>query len=607
MSHYRTDLAHTEFLLFDVLAADRHYGVGAYPDVDPDVAREVLREAEAFAQQRLAPSFGTGDQEPPRLDARTGEVCLPGPLREALTDHLASDWLALDLPPELTGNRVPPSLRWAVTEFVMGANPAVGMATQLVPQVAALLLRQGTPEQRRLAELVVERRWTVTMVLTEDEAGSDVGAVRTQAVPQPDGTWHLKGTKRFITWGEHDGAENIVHLVLARAVDTHGAGGPGTKGLSLFVVPSHQHDGDGAVTGRNGVTCTGLEHKMGVSGSPTCELTFGADGPAVGTLLGDVHDGIRQMFEIITYVRMLVGVKASAALSTAYLNAREYARTRVQGGSLVSLSQNGSEPVFITDHPDVRRSLLIQRAYAEGARALVLYTATCLDRVEAAAMTGTHDPEATVRHRLLLPVVKGWCSESAWRVIGSHSLQILGGSGYLRDHPLEQYVRDTKIDTIYEGTTGIQALDLLSRRVVRDEGVAIESLFADIRSTANELAGASLADEALLLSEAVDEVRDLAALATARARSTPRLAALSATPLLMALGDLVVAWLLLRAAAVTLDPADGRSEAIDIDVRAGRVAAARQFARDVLPHLAATSMTAQLADPDVLALPAAAL
>jgi alkylation response protein AidB-like acyl-CoA dehydrogenase len=529
-------------------------------------------------------------------------VYLPAPLRDALTDHLGSDLLALDLPNELSGTRIPPSLRWAATEFVMGANPAIGMATQLVPQVVTLLLRHGTPYQQRLAELILERRWTVTMVLTEAEAGSDVGAARTRALPQPDGTWHVKGTKRFITWGEHDGADNVVHLVLARPADTPGAGGSGTKGLSLFVVPSHHYDDSGTVTGRNGVVCTGLEHKMGVSGSPTCELTFGVDSPAVGTLLGDVHDGIRQMFEIITYVRMLVGLKAGAALSTAYLNAREYASTRVQGGPMVSLSESGSEPVPITDHPDVRRSLLTQRAYAEGARALVLYTATLLDQVEAAALAGRADPEANARHRLLLPVVKGWSSESAWRVIGSHCLQTLGGTGYLRDHPVEQYARDTKIDTIYEGTTGIQALDLLSRRVVRDKGVALETLFEDIRSTAHELAGGSLADEALLLHEAVDEVRDLAALAIARAVSAPRLAALSATPLLLALGDLVVAWLLLRAAAVAQEARGDRDE-----VRAGRIAAARQFARDVLPHLAATSMTAQLADPEVLSLPATAL
>lgn len=605
MSHYRSDREHLQFLLFDVLEAHKTYMLPPFSDFDRETAVDLLTEGERFAVDTLADSFAAGDRHEPRLDPDTHAVHIPVQVRDAVQAHLASDWLALDLPAELSGVHVPPTLRWALTEFVMGANPAVGMATQLVPQVVALLRRHGTPTQRRLAELIIGQRWTVTMVLTEDDAGSDVGAARTRAVPQPDGTWWIEGTKRFITWGEHDAADNIVHLVLARPVGVADAGGPGTKGLSLFVVPSHHHTDDGQVLDRNGVVATALETKMGVTATPTCELVFGGDRPAVGTLLGDRHDGIRQMFEIISYVRMLVGLKAGSTLSSGYHHAAEYAATRRQGTRLESLTESSSNTVAIIDHPDIRRSLLTQRCYADGARALVLYVASLLDRVEAAQAAGAPDHSAVDRHRLLLPVVKGWCSENAWRVLGSESLQVLGGSGYLKDYPLEQYVRDTKIDTIYEGTTGIQALDLLGRRIVRDRGAEMRLLLDDIRMTADELLGASESEVAgRLLSDATDAVAVMVDWSVRIAGERPRQAALGANRLLFAIGDLTVGWLLLRATrAAKAMVASGA----DPERLAGTIAAGRWYARQVLPRITAEMRSARLLDEEALALPASAL
>src|SRR6478736_3497677 len=301
----------------------------------------------------------------------------------------------------------------------------------------------------------LERGWAATMVLTEPDAGSDVGAGRAKAIAQPDGTWHIEGVKRFISGGDvGDTAENIFHLVLARP---EGAG-PGTKGLSLFYVPNYLFDPDTLELGeRNGVYVTGVEHKMGLKSSPTCELTFGAtDVPAVGWLVGEVHNGIAQMFQVIENARMMVGTKATGTLSTGYLNALEYAKERIQGADLTELTNKTAPRVAITHHPDVRRSLAMQKAYAEGLRAVYLYTAAHQNADVAELVSGADAELAARVNDLLLPIVKGVGSEKAYELL-TESLQTLGGSGYLQDYPIEQYIRDAKIDTLYEGTTAIQA------------------------------------------------------------------------------------------------------------------------------------------------------
>jgi alkylation response protein AidB-like acyl-CoA dehydrogenase len=417
------------------------------------------------------------------------------------------------------------------------------------------------------------------------------------------------GTKRFITSAEHDLADNIVHLVLARPIGVDGAGGPGTKGLSLFIVPKHRFDLEtGEPTERNGVFVTGVEHKMGIKASTTCELTFGESEPAIGWLLGEVHDGIAQMFQVIENARMMVGTKAMATLSTGYLNALEYAKGRVQGADLLRSADKSAPRVAITRHPDVRRSLLTQKAHAEALRALVVYTATFQDRVIMAAADGRDDPEAVAMNDLLLPVVKGYCSERAWAVLGSESLQTFGGSGFLEDYPLEQYVRDAKIDTLYEGTTAIQGLDLFFRKIIKNRGAALGMLGTEITAFAGSEAGnGRLKVERRLLAQAVADIEGIVASMTAAVvASDPRIgggdarnaykAGLNTTRLLMALGDTVCAYLLLRQADVALHALAREQPEREQRFYEGKIAAAQFFAQNVLPRLSAERAIAEATD-----------
>jgi alkylation response protein AidB-like acyl-CoA dehydrogenase len=547
---------------------------------------------------RIAPSLPAGDRQPPTFDPATGTVAVPEPVRAAYRAWWDAEIWRLGLPAELGGVPCPAALRWAAAELLLGANPVVWMYAG-GPPAANVLYQHGTEEQRRLAGFMIERRWAATMVLSEPEVGSDVGAIRTRATPLDDGSWALHGTKHFITSGGHDLAENIVHLVLARP-DGHG---PGVRGLSLFVVPARRYDpATGEPTGPNGVRVGGVARKLGLKASATCELVFGdGDVPARGWLLGEVHDGIRQMFMVIREARMMVGVKATATQSSAYLNALALARTRVQGADLATAGDPAAPRVTVVHHPEVRRSLLEQKAYAEGMRALALYTAALGD--------GT--PAQRGRAALLLPVVKGYCSERGYAQL-VQALQIAGGAGYLEDLPFEQYLRDAKIDSVYEGTTAIQGNDLFFRQLVRDEGAALLDLGQEIIEFAKSGAGgAALARERTALATAVGHVRAIVAVMVGHLaagqdpdpvrRRALYLVGLNTNRLLMALGDTVVGWLLLRHAAIAL--AALPSAGTDHAYYEGKVAAARFFASQVLDGLAAQRAIAEAVDDTAVALP----
>jgi alkylation response protein AidB-like acyl-CoA dehydrogenase len=475
--------------------------------------------------------------------------------------------------------------------------------------MAQVLWLVGTPEQQAFAQLAIDRGWTSTMVLTEPDAGSDVGAGRTKATAQPDGTWHIEGVKRFITCAEHDMAENIFHLVLARP-EGHG---PGTKGLSMFLVPKFLAGPDGALGERNGVKVTNVEHKMGLHASTTCELTFGADQPAIGTLVGGTHDGIRQMFMIIEAARMMVGTKAIATLSTGYLNALAYAKSRVQGADLAQLADKTAPMVTITHHPDVRRMLMTQKAYAEGMRALVLYAASIQDTLQIQVAGGGADEATAALNELLLPLVKGVGSERAYEML-TLSLQTFGGSGFLQDYPIEQYIRDAKIDSLYEGTTAIQGMDLFFRKILRNEGRALRALLGEVTAfAASESGNGRLKPERTALGRAAANVDALVnALAGYAAASLERPAeiyrtGLNTTRLLMALGDLVIGWLLARQAEVALAALDGeaggRLTPADRAFYQGKLATARFFAQTVLPRLAVEREIAEETTLDLMELP----
>jgi alkylation response protein AidB-like acyl-CoA dehydrogenase len=603
MSHYKSNLRDLEFNLLEVFGAPdggAHpiLGQGPFADLDVDTARSILAESDRLGREELAASYVAGDRTPPVFDPATHTAPVPAEFHRSYEAFMAAEFWRLDLPVELGGTPAPRTLWWSFAESVLGSNAPIWMYAS-GPSFATTLNREGTPEQKEWAKLFVEKQWASTMVLTEPDAGSDVGAGRTRAIPQPDGTWHIEGVKRFITSGEHDLTDNIIHYVLARPVGVEGHGGPGTKGLSLFVVPKFHFDPKtGELGERNGVFATNVEHKMGLKVSNTCELTFGEHGiPATGWLLGDVHEGIRQMFLIIEYARMMVGTKAIATLSTGYLNALDYARNRVQGADLVKQADKTAPRVTIVHHPDVRRSLALQKAYAEGLRALVYYTASWQDRVRMAEFNGD-EAAAKLGSRvndLLLPLVKGGGSERAYELLGHESLQTFGGSGYLQDYPLEQYVRDAKIDTLYEGTTAIQSLDLIFRKIVKDGGVGLGVVSGEIQSFVESEAGnGQLKEERASLAAAQADVQAMLGtifgwLTAAGSGEADELykVGLSSRRVLLALVDLMVGWLLQRQAEVAL-AALGRADIAESDraFYAGKVASARFFAREVLPRLA---------------------
>ena len=608
MGHYKSNLRDLEFNLFEVLRRQDLLGREPYPDVDEETARGILDEVNRLAVGPIAESFADADRHPPVFDPATASVQMPEGFKKSFAAFMDAEWFRLDLPAELGGIAAPRTLAWSVAELILGANPAVWMYSG-GPNFAQVLWAIGTPEQQRFAQQAIDRKWGSTMVLTEPEAGSDVGAGRTKAIEQPDGTWHIEGVKRFITSAEHDMAENIFHLVLARP---EGAG-PGTKGLSMFLVPKYLVGPDGDLGERNGVRVTGVEHKMGLKASTTCELTFGGASPAVGTLVGGVHDGIRQMFLIIEHARMMVGTKAIATLSTGYLNALEYARQRVQGADMTQMTDKTAPRVTIIHHPDVRRMLMMQKAYAEGMRALVLYTASWQDAVQIAKAGDGTEPgtagDLAVRvNDLLLPIVKGVGSERAYELL-TLSLQTYGGSGFIQDFPVEQYIRDAKIDSLYEGTTAIQGLDLFFRKTLRDQGVALGALLGEIKEfAASEAGNGRLKTERTALSAAIADVEAIVAsmsgyaLASLEQPAEVYKAGLNSTRLLMALGDLLIGWLLARQAEVALralDQGAGRDEAF----YQGKVATARFFAETVLPRLTVERQIAETTTLDLMELP----
>jgi len=612
MSHYKSNLRDLEFNVFEVFGAGERMGTGPFAEMDVDTAREILHEVDRLATGPLAEPFADADRHPPVYDPASKTVVMPEDFKKAFKALEQAEWWRLDLPEHIGGTGAPPTLRWAANELLLGSNPAAFMFMN-GPSMAAVMDHYGTDEQKRWAQIMIDRLWGATMVLTEPDAGSDVGAGRAKAIDNGDGTWRIEGVKRFITSGEHDMAENIMHMVLARPEGAR----PGTKGLSLFLVPKYLFDGEtGELGRRNGVYATNVEKKMGLKVSTTCEMTFGADAddPAIGWLLGDEHNGIAQMFKVIEYARMLVGTKAIATLSTGYLNALDYAKTRVQGADLTQMTDKTAPRVTITHHPDVRRSLMLQKSYAEGMRALIAYTAYWQDLVQMGD-AGAELPEgvsldlAVRMNDLLLPIVKGVGSERSYELLAV-ALQTFGGSGFLQDYPLEQYIRDAKIDTLYEGTTAIQGLDFFFRKMVKDQFNAIFFLAAQMTETVKGDEGSGrLQSERELLGKALEDVQAIVGVMGTWAMESLENATevykvgLNSTRLLMASGDLVIGWLLLRQAEVAIKALENAPADRDRAFYEGKIETARWFARNRLPLLAAERAVAEATTLDLMELP----
>ncbi|KAA1252046.1 acyl-CoA dehydrogenase [Mycobacterium simiae] len=602
MGHYIANVRDLEFNLFEVLDVGAVLGTGHYSELDADTVRTILAEAARLAEGPVAETFAHADRNPPVFDPATHSISVSPELVKTVQAIKDAEWWRLGLAEEIGGMAAPPPLTWAVNELIFCANPAASFFN-MGPIMANALYVEGNEQQRRWAAMGVERGWQATMVLTEPDAGSDVGAARAKAVEQPDGTWHIEGVKRFISGGDvGDTAENIFHLVLARPERA----GPGTKGLSLFYVPNYLFDPDtGELGPRNGVFATGLEHKMGLKSSPTCELTFGAtDVPAVGYLVGGVHNGIAQMFTIIEHARMTIGVKSAGTLSTGYLNALAYAKERVQGADLTQMTDKAAPRVTIMRHPDVRRSLMTQKAYAEGLRALYFYAAAHQDAAVAQRVSGA---DAEMAHRvddLLLPVVKGVGSERAYEVL-TESLQTLGGSGFLTDYPVEQYIRDAKIDSLYEGTTAIQALDFFFRKIVRDHGKALQFVTAQITLTIDDIEP-SLKPQAALLQTALDDVTAMTGTLTTYLMSAAQhptdiyKVGLASVRYLLAVGDLLIGWrLLVQAGVAHAALANGPSRDDEMFYQ-GKVAVAAFFAKNMLPKLSGVRTVLESVDDEIM-------
>ncbi len=604
MGHYISNVRDIQFNLFEVLDIGDVLAAGGYGDLDVDTARTMLDEVSRLAEGPLADSFAAADRNPPVFDPEHHTVSVPGELAKSVQAVKDAEWWRIGIAEEIGGIATPAPLVWGIQEMLACANPSAGFWWATGPAMANALYIEGNDQQKRWAAKALERGWAATMVLTEPDAGSDVGAGRTKAIAQPDGTWHIEGVKRFISGGDvGDTAENIFHLVLARP---EGAG-PGTKGLSLFYVPKFLFDPDTLDIGpRNGVFATGLEHKMGLKSSPTCELTFGGHGiPAVGYLVGDVHNGIAQMFTVIENARMTIGVKAAGTLSTGYLNALAFAKERVQGADLTQMTDKTAPRVTIIHHPDVRRSLMTQKAYAEGLRALYMYAAAHQNDDVAQLVSGASPEMAHRVDDLLLPIVKGAASERAYEVL-TESLQTLGGSGFLQDYPIEQYIRDAKIDSLYEGTTAIQALDLFFRKIVRDRGEALAHVAAQISKTI-DACDAALKTQAEQLRAALEHVQAMTAamtgyLMTAAERPTEIYkVGLASVRFLLAVGDLIIGWRLL----VQADVAQGALAASKGDEAfyRGKIATATFFAANVLPNLEALRGIIENIDDEIMTLP----
>jgi alkylation response protein AidB-like acyl-CoA dehydrogenase len=611
MGHFKSNVRDIEFNLFEVFGTDGVLGKEPFADLDEETARGMLHEVAKLAEGPLAESFADADRNPPVFNPDTNSVTLPESLKKSWKALRDSEWWRLETAPELGGQLAPRTLVWGIAEQVLGSNPALHMYMAGAP-FAGILYANGNEEQKKIAQLMVDKGWGATMVLTEPDAGSDVGAGRAKAIEQADGTWHLEGVKRFITSAEQDITENIVHLVLARP---EGAG-PGTKGLSLFVVPKFHFDAEtGELGERNGVYVTNVEHKMGLKASTTCELRFGenAGDPAVGWLVGDVHDGIAQMFQVIEHARMMVGTKAIATLSTGYLNALEFAKTRVQSADLTKASDKTAPRVTIINHPDVRRSLMLNKAYSEGMRALVLYTAAAQDRIIIGEHEGNDVALDEAINDLLLPIVKGAGSERSYDQL-AQALQTFGGSGYLQDYPLEQYIRDAKIDTLYEGTTAIQGQDFFFRKIVRNKGAALGALSGEITEFLESIASEGrLKEERAAVQKGLEDLGGIVGAMYTQLMSAQDdvrnvyKVGQNTTRLLLSAGDLMVGYLLLRQAAVALTKLDsnGLSDA-DRAFYEGKPAVARFFAMTMLPELSARRAIAESVDNSLMDLPESA-
>jgi alkylation response protein AidB-like acyl-CoA dehydrogenase len=561
MSEYYADLRDLRFVLFEQNNFSAMKALPRFAEVDEATVEAILDEAYKFARNQLAPMNATGDREGPHFDAATGRVEVPKAFVEAYKLFCEGGWVGLHHSPEWGGQGMPVSVFLAASELFFGSCLAFSLTMILNGGVAHLIEAFGSDELKKLfTRKVYSGQWSGTMCLTEAQAGSDVGASRAKAVRKGD-RYLISGEKIFITAGEHNLTENIVHAVLARV-----EGAPaGTKGLSLFIVPKIWINPDGSLGKSNDVKCTSIEHKMGIHASPTCTIVFGGEGKCEGYLLGAENRGMAEMFQMMNEARIMVGLQGSALANAAYQFALRYARERLQSRHILRARDESAPPTTIINHPDVRYMLLWQKAMAEGLRALLMRSMYYLDLAEASTEKAEREKYLGLVE-LLTPVCKGFASDQGFRVT-ELALQTLGGYGYISEYPIEQYLRDAKIASIYEGTNGIQALDLVGRKLPAKGGLSFTTLVGLINDFVDEHRhDPGLQDAFAALGEARDALSGVAMYFGQVTSRDPLVAVLNATPFLDLFGHVLVGWLLLEQATIAYPKLKKICEKKDVDI-----------------------------------------
>jgi acyl-CoA dehydrogenase len=573
MSEYIAPLGDMQLVLHELADSSKLAQLPGYEEATPDVVDAILEEAAKFASGVLSPLNVIGDQQGARW--QDGNVITAPGWREAYEQFVSSGWNALSANPDHGGQGLPRAVSAIVEEMWNAANMSFTLCPMLTRGATeAIELRGSDTLQRTYLPKMVSGEWAGTMNLTEPQAGSDLAAVRTRAVPQGDGTYRLHGQKIFITYGEHDLTENIIHLVLARTPDAP----EGVKGISLFVVPKFLVNADGSIGPRNDVRCVSIEHKLGIHASPTATLAYGDKEGAVGYLVGEENRGLEYMFIMMNAARYSVGLEGIGLAERAYQRARDYARDRIQG---TEVGVRGGSKVAIIRHADVRRMLMLMKSQTEAMRALAAVVAAAMD-------TARLHPDATERQRnqaftdLMIPVVKGWSTETGFEV-ASLGVQIHGGMGFIEETGAAQYLRDARITTIYEGTTGIQANDLIGRKIAREKGQTISQVIEIMRALERELESRK--------TEPFDAIRkpfgagiralgECAQYIVGNYAANPSLASVGAVPFLKLLGVVAGGWQMARAALIAQQHLDAGGK--DAEFYRAKIVTARFYAEHVL-------------------------
>ena len=579
MAEYIPPLRDIRFVLEQLVDLDGLSKLEAYSHCDPGTVLGVIEEAGQFMAEVVGPLNQVGDTIGSTLDGE-GNVTAPPGFKEAYQQYVQVGWGSVPFPAEFGGGGFPWLVAVVIQEMMASASLAFSTCPLLTQGAIDMLTLHGSSGQQvTYVEKMVSGEWAGTMNLTEPQAGSDLGAVRAKAVPADDGTWRITGQKTFITFGEHDLAGNIIHLVLARVPGAP----PGTRGISCFIVPKYLVNDDGSLGARNDLRCVSIEHKLGIQASPTCVISYGdAGGGAVGYLIGEANQGMRYMFTMMNTARLSVGLQGLAITERAYQDALRYAQERRQGRAVGALKGESSP---IVDHPDVRRMLLTMKAYIEAMRALLYTNAVSIDLAR-------HHPDQAEREArselvdLLTPISKAWCTDLGVE-LASIGLQVHGGMGYVEETGVAQYLRDSRISPIYEGTNGIQAIDLVMRKVPMRDGGVVADLLAQMEALDPELAaaGPELAGIRSALADGIRVLREATGWLLSRGRAEPNDALAGATPYLRMSGLVVGGWLMARsalAASRLLRDADG-SDAIFLREKIGT---ARFYAGQLLPQAA---------------------